>query len=74
MFGIKSEKCTLHSLQGTLIPEDRIFLALERKGISEFLVKEVDEGNGNVTDGDSDAEPTQGTPSAPPEDSCDQVN
>ncbi len=37
MFGIKSEKCTLHSLQGTLIPEDRIFLALARKGISEFL-------------------------------------
>lgn len=54
-------------------PEDRILVALAHKGIIEFLIKEVDEGNGNLIDGDSDAEPTEGTSSAP-EDSCDQVN
>ena len=32
-------------------PEDCI--ALAHKGIIEFLIKEVDEGNGNLIDGDS---------------------
>ena len=65
-------------MQGTLIPQDRIFLALIRKGVNEFTIKEVEEveqsNQGVNTESASDGELDNGPAGSLSTDSDDKVN